>query len=114
MEPKEFDFEFPRGDTAPLTVELTDAESNQLDITPENCEITFTARDASKNIVIQKFYSAGDIEVQDKKLVLILQHDDTKNLKMGGKYKYDIQFTSGDYYKTIVKGIISLSEEQTY
>ena len=30
MEPKEIDFEFPRGDTLPIMFELTDSEGNPL------------------------------------------------------------------------------------
>ena len=114
MEPKEFDFEFPRGDTAPLTVDLTDAEGNQLDITPSNCEITFTARDSSKNIVMQKTYSNKEIEVSGTKATLVIEHNDTKDLKIKGKYNYDVQFTSGDYYKTLVIGKFELTNEITY
>ena len=114
MEPKEFDFEFPRGDTAPLTLELLDGEGNQLDITPENCEITFTVRDSSKNIVMQKTYSNKDIEVSGTKATLVIEHNDTKDLKINGTYSYDVQFTSGDYYKTLVIGKFKLTNEITY
>ena len=30
MEPKEFDFEFPRGDTCPLSFTIHDSEKNEL------------------------------------------------------------------------------------
>lgn len=114
MEPKEFDFEFPRGDTCPITVELRDAEMKRLDITPENCEITFTARNASKEIVIQKHYTAGQIQVEDTKAIIVLKHNDTKDFRINETLSYDVQFTSGDYYKTLVIGTIKLTREETY
>ena len=114
MEPKEFEFEFPRGDTIPLTVELTDAEGKQLDITPENCEITFTARKTSKEIVMQKTFSAKQIQLEGTKLTIVIEHNDTKDLNVGQTLNYDIQFNSGDFYKTLVIGTIKLSNEVTY
>lgn len=114
MEPKEFDFEFPRGDTLPFTWEMTDANAQMLEMTPEKCELTFTARDASKNIVIQKFYSKGEIEVVGIKASLFFKHEDTMNLKINGTYEYDVQFNSGDYYKTMILGKIKLTKELTY
>lgn len=114
MEPKEFDFEFPRGDTPVLSWELTDANGNQLDITPENCELTFTARSPSKAIVIQKSYKLNQINVEGTKASLVLEHDDTKNLIINGTYNYDVQFNSGEYYKTLIIGKIKLTNEVTY
>lgn len=114
MEPKEFDFEFPRGDTCPYSFELTDAKDEQLNINPSNTEITMTVRDNSKNIVFQKKYSKGEIVVEGINASLIIQHKDTENLKINGKYNYDIQFNSGDYYKTLIIGVITLSREETY
>ena len=114
MEPKEVDFEFPRGDTPAVSFELTDANKNALEITPQNCEIIFTARDVSNNIVIQKHYSRGEIEVEGTTAKFFFKHDDTKDLKIGGKYQYDVQFSSGDFYKTMIIGTITLTKEQTY
>ena len=113
MEPKEFDFEFPRGDTCNFEFELTDAEGKELD-TKKSFEITMTARDSAKAIVFQKKYSTGQITVKGKKVSITIEHKDTEKLMIGGKYKYDIEFQSGDYYKTIYRGVISLTEEQTY
>ena len=114
MEPKEFDFEFPRGDTPVLSWELTDANGNQLDITPENCELTFTARNPSKEIVIQKRYSENQIQIEGNSASLVLEHKDTKDLIINGTYNYDVQFNSGDYYKTLIIGKIKLTNEVTY
>lgn len=114
MEPKEFDFEFPRGDTCPYLFEITDKEGNPLEINVGNTEITMTVRDTSKKIVIQKKYSRGEIEVNGINAKLIIEHKDTEHLKINGKYNYDIQFNSGDYYKTLIIGTITLSREETY
>lgn len=114
MEAKEFDFEFPRGDTPPLSIELTDMQGNALNLSPEKSEITFTARDSSKNIVIQKKYSTGEITVDGTKVLLQFTHNDTKDLKINGTYNYDVQLTSGDYYKTLVIGKMKLTNEVTY
>ena len=54
MEPKEFDFEFPRGDTCPYLFEMTDQEGNAFNLS-NTSEITMTARDMSKNIIFQKY-----------------------------------------------------------
>lgn len=113
MEPKEFDFEFPRGDTCNFKFDLTDANGIAID-TSKSFEITMTARDSAKNVVFQKKYSKGDITVEGTSVSTVIKHSDTENLLMGGKYKYDVEFQSGDYYKTIYKGIITLTEEQTY
>lgn len=113
MEPKEFDFEFPRGDTCTLKFDLTDSNNLELD-TSKSFELTMTARDNTKAIVFQKKYSLGTITISGKEVSIVIKHSDTENLNMGGKYKYDIEFRSGDYYKTIYRGVISLTEEQTY
>ena len=114
MEPKEFDFEFPRGDTPLVLWELMDANGNQLDMTPEKCELTFTARSPSKDIVIQKSYTANQIKVEGMTASLVLEHNDTKDLIINGTYDYDIQFNSGDYYKTLIIGKMKLTNEVTY
>ena len=113
MEPIEFDVEFPRGDTCTLNFELTDESGLALD-SSKSFEITMTARDASKNVVFQKKYSLGTIKVNEKNVSLVIEHKDTENLNIGGKYNYDIQFTSCDYYKTIYIGTITLTNEVTY
>lgn len=114
MEPKEFDFEFPRGDTCPYSFSLVDANGEPLEVTPSNTEIIMTVRDVSNQIVFQKKFSQGQITVQNGKANLVIQHNDTKDLKINGKYNYDIQLSSGDYYKTLIIGVMTLSREETY
>lgn len=45
---------------------------------------------------------------------LVISHNDTVNLKMNTKYYFDIQFSSGDYVKTVVVGKFKLTKEITY
>ena len=113
MLPKNFDFEFPRGDTCVYKFELTDSNDVELD-TDKPFKLTMTARDDAKEIVFQKKYSEKDITIVGKEVSIVINHSDTKDLLMNGRYKYDIEFQSGDYYKTIYRGVISLTEEQTY
>lgn len=113
MEPKEFDFEFPRGDTCIFEFELTDSNGAELGAN-QNFDLTMTVRDSAKEIVFQKKYSKGTITVSGKTVKIVIEHSDTDKLMIGGKYKYDVQFQSGDYYKTIYRGMIVLTEEQTY
>lgn len=113
MEPKEQDIEFPRGDTCPISFEITDAEKNPLDMS--DAEIYFTVKKNynTSDIIFQKRLSKGEITVEDILGSLVVEHKDTAELKYGN-YVYDIQFKSGDYVKTLAKGNISLTDESTH
>ena len=115
MEPKEFDFEFPRGDTCPYLFEITDTNGNTLNLS-NTTDITMTARDTSKNIIFQKKLSRSEITVDGKDALIVIEHKDTKDLKIGGKYEYDIEFTDSysDYHLTIIIGTFKLTKEVTY
>lgn len=118
MEPKEEDFEFPRGDTPVITFNLTDLNGNALNL--EEAEIYFTMK-KNKNIsnyILQKKYSTGDISVDGKKGSLFIKHTDTASLKYG-KYWYDIcvkfpTSTSAVYVQTLARGYITLGGESTF
>lgn len=114
MEPKEFDIEFPRGDTCPLSMTLTDSDGNIL-IPTLGDEIYFTVKKSyrSQDIILQKKYSNNDFEVVDGVIKFVLSHSDTASLAYG-TYNYDIQFKSDEYVKTILKGNITLTEEATW
>ena len=114
MEPKEFDLEFPRGDTCPLTLTLKDAEGNVL-IPTVGDEIYFTVKKNynSRDVVFQKKYTTGDLEVEDGLVKFVLKHNDTASLNYG-TYVFDIQFKSGDFVKTLVLGTITLTNEATW
>lgn len=114
MEPKEFDIPpFARGDTIPISFDLTDKNGNELNL--DEAEIYFTMKKNynKADYIVQKKLSTRDIEINDTTGNFILQHNDTAELKYG-EYVYDIQFTSGDYVKTLVRGTITLSEEATH
>lgn len=114
MEPKEFDFEFPRGDTLPISFNLTDGEGNALDLS-SNAEIYFTVKKNynEKSYILQKKMSSGSIKVEGAKVSLFIEHKDTAKLSYGN-YVYDIQFKSGDYVKTLFIGTITLTNESTF
>lgn len=114
MEPKEFDIEFPRGDTCPLCMTLKDSDGNVL-IPTEGDEIYFTVKKnyTTQDVVLQKKYSNDDFEVVDGVIKFVLSHSDTASLAYGS-YNYDVQFKSNDYVKTILKGSITLTEEATW
>ena len=113
MEPKEFDFEFPRGDTCPLSFDITDNEGNPLDLT--STEIYFTLKNNynTSTALLQKKKSTGGITVDENKCSLVLTHDDTAEMSYG-KYVYDIQIKSSTYVKTLALGQITLTNESTH
>lgn len=113
MEPKDFDIEFPRGDTCPLLFELSDLKEHPLNM--ESAEIYFTVKKSynSSEYIFQKKYSRGEIELEGTEGKLIINHNDTADLKYGN-YVYDLQFKDGEYVKTLLKGTITLSNESTH
>lgn len=113
MEPKEFDFEFPRGDTCPVSFNITDSNGNSLDISSSEIYFTIKNNYNTSEYVLQKKKSANKITVNGNKCSLVLTHDDTANLKYGN-YVYDIQIKSGDYVKTLCLGTITLTNESTW
>ena len=58
MEPKEYDIEFPRGDTCPLKFNLLDENNNFIELT-ENDEMYFTVKKGygTNEYIFQKKYS---------------------------------------------------------
>lgn len=114
MEPKEFDFEFPRGDTCPITFSVKDKSGSEVDLSQAS-EIYFTVKKNynTSEAILQKKYTTNQITVSGKTGTIILTHDDTKNLAYG-KYVYDIQIMSGTYVKTVVLGEITLTNESTH
>ena len=115
MEAKEFDFEFPRGDTCPISFDITDNAGNELDFAQEGVELYFTLKRNynTSNYIVQKRYSNGDITIEGTVGSLVLTHNDTAELSYGN-YVYDIQFKNGDYVKTLVIGTITLTNESTF
>ena len=112
MEPKEFDFEFPRGDTLPITFDFKDVLGNEL---TELDEIWFTLKKSysANDFILQKKLTTGQIEKVDGGFAFEISHKDTASLPYG-KYVYDIQIKSGTYYRTAYIGQITLTNEATF
>lgn len=113
MEPEEFDIETTRGDTLPIEFELLTYDG--LPLESEDYEIYFTLKKnfKTKEFILQKRKSTGEITVENNKVLIVLTHDDTAE-KDYKTYVYDVQFKSGDYVKTLLKGKIKLLDESTW
>ena len=114
MEAKEFDFEFPRGDTCPIKFSVKDSNGSEIDLSQAD-EIYFTVKKNynTSTAILQKKLTSDEITVEGSTGTLVLTHDDTKTLSYG-RYVYDIQIVSGDYVKTVVLGEITLTNESTH
>ena len=113
MQPKEKDFEFPRGDTCPLSWTLTDYFKNELDTSTAELYFTFKNNRNVTNYIFQKKKSTGDITVNGKDCSLVIEHNDTAELGYA-TYFYDICIKSGSYVKTLAIGYITLTDEATF
>lgn len=114
MEPKEIDFEFPRGDTCPISFDLIDDNKNILKVT-ETDELYFTIKTDynTSAFILQKKYSTGDIVEDGDKYKVILKSTDTASLDYNS-YVYDVTLKSTDLVKTMVLGTITLTNEATH
>lgn len=114
MEPQEYDIEFPRGDTLPLSIEITDSDGEVLEPTAGD-EVYFTVKKSyrSQDVIFQKRYSRGEIVFENNEFVFCIEHKDTAELSYG-RYYYDIQIKSGDFVKTLLIGMMTLTNEATW
>lgn len=114
MEPREYDIEFPRGDTLPLCIEITDNDGEILEPISGD-EIYFTVKKSyrSRDVIFQKRYSRDEIVFENNEFVFCIEHKDTAELSYG-RYCYDIQIKSGDFVKTLMIGTITLTNEATW
>lgn len=115
MEPKVFNYEFPRGDTCPIkfdTINKITGEAFDLSVMDE---IYFTIKKNynESNALLQKRKSLGEIVVDGANATITLEHDDTKQWKYG-TYVYDVQIKFGTKVKTILIGTIKLTNEATH
>lgn len=113
MEPKEFDIEFPRGDTCPISFDITDSDGNQIDLSSAEVYFTVKKNYNTQTYILQKKKSGGDITFDGTTGSLVLTHNDTAELNYG-KYVYDIQIKSSNYVKTLALGTITLTSESTW
>lgn len=98
-----------RGDTAYLTVALSNNQSSTSYTMDENDILTFSVKRKPKTDVdclVQKVIKGSN--------TFHIQPEDTKNLPFG-KYKYDVQLTtvSGDVYTVIEPTTFEVMEEVT-
>lgn len=114
MEPKEYDFEFPRGDTCPLKFQLVDANKDIIKLQDVD-EVFFTVKKgySANECILQKRFSTGDIVQEESYLSLVLLPEDTERLNYG-TYVYDVCVKSGDLTKTLCIGQITLTNEVTF
>lgn len=115
MEPKEFDIEFPRGDTCPIKFTLEDKEGNIL-ILGSSDELFFTVKNNfdTSTVKLQKKFSSGDFtHEEDGSYKLIIEPENTANWKYGS-YVFDICLVSGDYTRTVAIGNLTLTNEVTF
>lgn len=113
MEPEEFDIETTRGDTLLIEFELLTYDG--LPLESDDYEIYFTLKKnfKTKEYMMQKKKSKEEITVEGSKVLIVLNHDDTAEMAYK-TYVYDVQFKSGDYVKTLLKGKIKLLDESTW
>lgn len=116
MEIKKFNFDFPRGNTCPITFNLVNVQQEPFELA-EGDEIYFTIKKiyTMKKFLLQKKLSNGDVTIEGNVATIILNEEDTANLDFG-KYDYDIKFKSQEenYTKTLVIGTIELTKEVTW
>lgn len=114
MEPKEFDIEFPRGDTCPIEFNLIDANGTPI-VLGEGDELYFTVKKNfnTAEAIFQKKFTSNEIIQDNGKCSLTIQTGDTNRLNYG-TYVYDICIRSGSYRKTLCLGNITLTNESTF
>lgn len=108
------DIEFIRGDTKPLKFQIKDNLGNVIKM-DDGEELIFTVKKNynTKDFVLQKKLSDGDITYKDGYYYITLMHEETANLRYG-TYVYDIQLMSGDIVSTLILGTITLTQEVTH
>jgi hypothetical protein len=114
MEPKDFEFEFPRGDTCPITFTLIDKNKNPVNLKPgDELYLTVKHNFNESNYIFQKKYSNDEIVKEDDKYTVTIESSDTNTLNYG-TYVYDICLKSRDYRKTLCIGQFTLTNESTF
>lgn len=99
------EIQLTRGDTARLTVDITDSEGKAYEV-KEDDVLTLT---------VKKDYSDPEPLIQKKVIGSNLFHiepEDTKGLEFG-KYKYDVQVTTadGDNYTVVADKVFNITRE---
>ena len=112
--PKEKSIEFTRGDTCPVSFELTDENGQPLNLTNTD-EIYFTVKKdySNPNVLFQKKLSTGDITQDGINFSLVIMPTDTQTLPYGD-YVFDICLKSIDLTQTVCIGTMTLTNEVTF
>lgn len=111
----EIDYELIRGDTTVIGgFQLKDDNGNILKLDASD-EMYFSIKKNYKtgDVILQKKLSTDEIKYQDGVYYVILDHDDTAELKYG-TYVYDFEIMSQNLVKTVVMGTITLTNEVTH
>lgn len=104
---KKINFNFIKGDTYARAFRI---EGFELPIN----QVYFTVKEKSsnKNFVLQKTLNNGielDTEIPNR-YILIIEADDTNDMKTNYDYVFDIQIVSGTVKKTIIGGNLRLED----
>ena len=114
MEPKEFDFEFPRGDNCPLTFVLTDDERQAIDdMTGTNIYFTVKTSPNETSYLFQKTLNGGTITQDGNQYTIMIAPSDTDNLDYGS-YWFDVSLVGTNSKTTIIIGRMTLTNEVTF
>lgn len=114
MEPKEFDFEFPRGNSFEFIFDLLD--ENDIKILDLD-EIYFTVKNSfndTQYLFQKRLTRKNGISFKDGEITVRLSPEDTSSLEFK-KYVYDvaIEIKKEDYFKTALLGNFILSKNAT-
>lgn len=115
MDVAEVDYELIRGDTTVIGgFQLKDNSGNILKLESSD-EMYFSIKRNYKtgDVILQKKLSKDEIKYKDGVYYVILEHDDTAELKYG-TYVYDFEIMSEGLVKTVVMGTITLTNEVTH
>lgn len=96
-----------RGDTLILNIEMYNGNTPYVPVDGETVRFALKSNyeDPDEDVLINK-----DIDIETMQLTILPQ--ETKELKMGRKYVYDIEFTDiNGNVDTFIKGIFYLGEE---
>ena len=108
--------ELIRGDTLNLKFQRKDEFDEIIKEKPDKMYFTVKSSYYSKEVVFQKSLNDGSIiyNEEDSCYYTTINPEDTKDLKYGDDYVFDIEIITGDTVKTIAKGILEIQEEVTF
>lgn len=102
-------FSMVRGDTQAFEIEILE---NDTPVTVDSIYFTVKNDAITDEVLFQKKLNDG-ITLTDNIYNIIIDPSDTDNLDYG-KYAYDIEIIKNSVKKTIVVGVLEISEEITF